>query len=63
MVVCWLLVEELTSTTNLYLIFPGKGKKYGIIILLCNHIHTQKHQIDAEEGKKLKSYDSSYINI
>ena len=35
-------------------------KKYEIILLRYIHIHTQKPQIDAEEGKK--SDESEYIN-
>ena len=30
-----------------------------IILILCIHINTQKHQIDTEENKEIKtSYDS-----
>ena len=43
--------------------FQNKIKKYEIIIICCIHIHTRKHQIDAEE-ENIKKYDeNSYINI
>ena len=40
----------MNSTTDSYLIFLVKQLK--IIILRCIHMNTQKHQIDAEQGKK-----------